>query len=253
MADSAWIESMQKNLSVRNRLDVWELVADSPLCNVIILKVAPSQILLCVGHLLDKMPTHHGFKSTFNKFKLVKRALESMVISDEGASYREDDQDKAKIYSYGSLGKSSTPLHCLAHSLNPRYYSDAWLSEDLARVAPHRDAEISQERIRCFRRLYPNVDDYDKILYEFATQTPLLQSLAFRVLDQLTSSSWLVIGAPTLLSTDQYLDEKTKMWDVGGDEFGTMEDTGFLEFAELSHEPEIETVFLSFSLRIPTS
>ncbi|GJS90853.1 putative reverse transcriptase domain-containing protein [Tanacetum coccineum] len=40
MADSAWIESMQKNLSVRNRLDVWELVADSPLCNVIILKVA---------------------------------------------------------------------------------------------------------------------------------------------------------------------------------------------------------------------
>ncbi|GJV35980.1 hypothetical protein Tco_0806888 [Tanacetum coccineum] len=35
-------------------------------------------------------------------------------------------------------------------------------------------------------------------------------------------------------NTDQYLDEKTKMWDVGGDEFGTMEDTGYLRFAELS-------------------
>ena len=47
-------------------------------------------------------------------------------------------------------------------------------------------------------------------------------------------------------STDQYLDEKTKMWDVGGDEFGTMEDTGFLESAELSlDEPELENVFFS--------
>nr|GEV94910.1 hypothetical protein CTI12_AA172660 [Tanacetum cinerariifolium] len=47
-------------------------------------------------------------------------------------------------------------------------------------------------------------------------------------------------------STDQYLDEKTMMWDVGGDEFGTMEDTGFLEFAKLSFdESELETVFFS--------
>ena len=45
-------------------------------------------------------------------------------------------------------------------------------------------------------------------------------------------------------STDQYLDEKTKMWDVGGDEFGTMEDTRFLELVELAlDEPELETVF----------
>ncbi|GJY64456.1 hypothetical protein Tco_0465916 [Tanacetum coccineum] len=47
-------------------------------------------------------------------------------------------------------------------------------------------------------------------------------------------------------STEQYLDEKTKMWDVGGDEFGTMEDTGFLELAQLSlDEPELESVFFS--------
>ncbi|CAM8975293.1 unnamed protein product [Rhodiola kirilowii] len=30
-------------------------------------------------------------------------------------------------------GKSSTPLHCLAHSLHPRYYSNEWLVEDSAR------------------------------------------------------------------------------------------------------------------------
>ncbi|GJT24412.1 50S ribosomal protein HLP, mitochondrial-like protein [Tanacetum coccineum] len=44
-------------------------------------------------------------------------------------------------------------------------------------------------------------------------------------------------------STQQYMDEKTKMWDVGGDEFGTMEDTGFLELAQLSlDEPDLESV-----------
>ena len=31
------------------------------------------------------------------RFKLVKCALESMVMSDEWASYREDDQDKARF------------------------------------------------------------------------------------------------------------------------------------------------------------
>ncbi|GKB88741.1 hypothetical protein Tco_0961013 [Tanacetum coccineum] len=47
-------------------------------------------------------------------------------------------------------------------------------------------------------------------------------------------------------STEQYLDEKTKMWDVGGDEFGTMEDTCFFELAQLSlDEPELESVFFS--------
>ncbi|KAK9048277.1 hypothetical protein SSX86_032760 [Deinandra increscens subsp. villosa] len=33
--------------------------------------------------------------------------------------------------------KNNTPLYCLAHSLNPRYYCDAWLSVDPARVGPH--------------------------------------------------------------------------------------------------------------------
>ncbi|GJQ91904.1 hypothetical protein Tco_0003043 [Tanacetum coccineum] len=107
-------------------------------------------------------------------------------------------------------------------------------------------------------------------------QTPLLQALAFRVLDQPTSSScseqnWSTYSFVNSLrrnkltpkraedlvfvhnnlrllsrSTEQYLDKKTKMWDVGGDEFGIMEDTGFLELAQLSlDEPELENVFFS--------
>ncbi|KAL9684928.1 hypothetical protein QQ045_022370 [Rhodiola kirilowii] len=55
--------------------------------------------------------------------------------------------------------KSSTPLHCLAHSLHPRYYSQEWLAEDSARKPPHVDDEVSMERRKSsnafslFRRL----------------------------------------------------------------------------------------------------
>ncbi|KAK7300483.1 hypothetical protein RJT34_11327 [Clitoria ternatea] len=317
------------------------------------------------------------------RFKLIRRGLEALVLSEEWASYREDDQGKArfvreKVLSdnwwdqisyilnftepiYGMIRvcdtdkpclhlvyemwdsmiekvkiaiykhedksldaysafyqivhkilvarwtKNSTPLHCLSHSLNPRFYSDVWLHEDATRVPPHQDGEISQERMKCFRRLYPNEDDYDKILDEYASfslktgpfsdinalskmcntdpkkwwanfgaQTKLLQSLAFRVLGQPTSSSccernWSTYSfvhslrrnklAPKraedlvfvhnnlrLLSrnSDQYKDEKTKMWDVGGDEFGNLDDLGYLEFANLSlDEPELESVIFS--------
>ncbi|KAJ9561795.1 hypothetical protein OSB04_006955 [Centaurea solstitialis] len=64
--------------------------------------------------------------------------------------------------------KNNTPLHCLAHSLHLRYYSDARLLEDSTRCAPHRDGEISQEMMKCFRRLFPNDDEYSKVLDEYA-------------------------------------------------------------------------------------
>ncbi|KAK1579040.1 hypothetical protein Q3G72_035113 [Acer saccharum] len=46
--------------------------------------------------------------------------------------------------------KSSTPLHCLAHSLNPRYYSEQWLEEAPRHVAPHQDLEITLERKKMY-------------------------------------------------------------------------------------------------------
>ena len=46
-------------------------------------------------------------------------------------------------------------------------------------------------------------------------------------------------------NNEEYKEPSSKMWDVGGDEFGSMEDTGILEFAELSlDEPELEEEFI---------
>ncbi|CAH1416645.1 unnamed protein product [Lactuca virosa] len=101
-----------------------------------------------------------------------------------------------------------------------QYYSDAWLLEDSTRCAPHRDGEISQERMKCLRRLFPNDDEYSKVLDEYAmfsiksgpfedltriskmaimgpknwwvnfgAQTPFLQTLALRLLGKSSSSS----------------------------------------------------------------
>ncbi|TKW27267.1 hypothetical protein SEVIR_3G246766v4 [Setaria viridis] len=55
--------------------------------------------------------------------------------------------------------KSKTPLHCLAHILNPRYYSVNWIDEVANRVPPHHDAEMSDTRNSCLRRLFPTTDD----------------------------------------------------------------------------------------------
>ncbi|KAL5164740.1 hypothetical protein HKD37_18G049995 [Glycine soja] len=64
--------------------------------------------------------------------------------------------------------KSSTPLHCLAHSLNPRYYSHEWLSEDCNRVPPHQDMGLTRERLKCFKRFFLDVDVRRKVNIEFA-------------------------------------------------------------------------------------
>ncbi|KAL1204457.1 hypothetical protein V5N11_004043 [Cardamine amara subsp. amara] len=191
--------------------------------------------------------------------------------------------------------KNNTPLHCLAHSLNPRFYSEAWLDEDSTRIGPHKDGEVSTERMKCFRRLFPSIEDHTKVMTEYAlfstksgpfedlicisemstmepkfwwanfgAQTPILQTLAFKVLGQPSSSSCAERNWSTysfihslkrnklttsrtqdlvyihnnlrLLSRNagEYNDEKTKTWDVGGDEFDSMEDMGFLEFSNLS-------------------
>lgn len=179
------------------------------------------------------------------RFKLIKRGLQELVISEEWGSYREDDVGKAQtvkelilndiwwdkidrilsftnpiydmlreadtdrptlhliydmwdtmiekvkfsIYrfegkelsedsSFYSVvyqilvdrwNKSNTPLHCLAHSLNPRYYSREWLGdEDSGRVPPHRDMEISNERNNCLRRFFPEENERNKVIVEFA-------------------------------------------------------------------------------------
>ena len=70
-----------------------------------------------------------------------------------------------------------SPLHCLAHSLNPKYYSHDWLnggSGPSRRVPPHMDEEISQGRKTKFRRLLQDRDMLEEVeegFAEFSTAT----------------------------------------------------------------------------------
>ncbi|KAL7189687.1 hypothetical protein ACSBR1_039348 [Camellia fascicularis] len=53
--------------------------------------------------------------------------------------------------------KSNTPLHCIAHSLVPKYYHESWLqggSNGIRRLALHEDEEVSTNRSKCFERLF---------------------------------------------------------------------------------------------------
>ncbi|TXG48662.1 hypothetical protein EZV62_024537 [Acer yangbiense] len=74
--------------------------------------------------------------------------------------------------------KSSTPLHCLAHSLNLRYYSKQWLQEVPGRVPPHQDFEITRERKKCIERYFPNVTERRKVNEEFANFSMFLEDFA---------------------------------------------------------------------------
>lgn len=47
-------------------------------------------------------------------------------------------------------------------------------------------------------------------------------------------------------NSPQYNEQETKMWDVTGDEFGSLDDNGFLDIADLSlDEPDIEADYLN--------
>ncbi|XP_038701981.1 uncharacterized protein LOC119998684 [Tripterygium wilfordii] len=100
--------------------------------------------------------------------------------------------------------KSITPLHCLAHSLNPRYYSEAWLNEDSTRIAPHRDEEISEGRNKCLRKYFPNNEDRKKVNVEFARFSEAMD--VFSEYDSLSDRGaldpkawWCVYGSPAPL------------------------------------------------------
>nr|GFB56188.1 geraniol 8-hydroxylase-like [Tanacetum cinerariifolium] len=75
------------------------------------------------------------------------------------------------------------------------YYSDAWLLEDSTRSAPHRDAEILQERMKCFRRLFPNDDEHSIVLDEY---TKLAQRYGPTFKLKLGSKTHIIVGSSDL-------------------------------------------------------
>ncbi|GJR51057.1 hAT dimerization domain, ribonuclease H-like domain protein [Tanacetum coccineum] len=109
-------------------------------------------------------------------------------------------------------------------------------SEDSPKGLQHRDAEISQERMKCFRRV-----EFFLILTSISmmgtmkpkswwvnigAQTPFLQTLAFRLLGQPTSSSCVERNWSTYAFIHSLRRNKltTSHGDVGGDAFDSMED-----------------------------
>ncbi|PWZ11234.1 hypothetical protein Zm00014a_037905 [Zea mays] len=138
--------------------------------------------------------------------------------------------------------KSNTPLHCLAHSLNPKYYTDAWINEVLNGQAPHNDEEISEMRNACFRSYFSGEEL--KIKLQYANFS--LFGTGFNSFDSIEDRGymepklwWRIHGhsAPELKSGP------SAMWDVGADTFEADFEggAGFLEQADLSlDEPELE-------------
>ncbi|XP_066342489.1 uncharacterized protein [Miscanthus floridulus] len=195
------------------------------------------------------------------RFLMVKRALQSMVISDAWETYRDDNAGTARhvrdkilcrqwwenveyivdftdpIYEMLRMAdtdrpclhliyemwdtmiakvkksKSNTPLICLAHSLNPRYYHEKWISESEGRQPPHKDLDISVQRMKCFRKFFPVLKDLNQVKDEYSRKA------------------------------EDYSTGPTRMWDVGGDGFESLSGVGILEVADLSlDEPEMESV-----------
>ncbi|KAL3019145.1 hypothetical protein AAZX31_05G066300 [Glycine max] len=108
---------------------------------------------------------------------LVYEMWDSMIEKVKNAIYqyeRKEESEGSTFYEVVHFilidrwTKSSTPLHCLAHSLNPRYYSHKWLSEDSNRVPPYQDLELTRERLKYFKRLFLDVDVRRKVNIEFA-------------------------------------------------------------------------------------
>ncbi|KAF8412755.1 hypothetical protein HHK36_000725 [Tetracentron sinense] len=147
--------------------------------------------------------------------KRVFRHEKKNTLTDESKFY--DEMHEVLVRRWN---KSSTPLHCLAHSLNPKYYSNEWLSEGIGRIPPNLDEEISEGRNACFERLFSSVTMLRKVREEYGkfsaaignfgrwealserytinplawwgnhgSNAPTLASLAFRVLGQPCSSS----------------------------------------------------------------
>uniref|UniRef100_A0A7N2KWX4 DUF659 domain-containing protein n=1 Tax=Quercus lobata TaxID=97700 RepID=A0A7N2KWX4_QUELO len=158
---------------------------------------------------------------------LVYEMWDSMIEKVKTAIYRHEGLEDDEYSSFWSVvydilidrwTKNCTPLHCLAHSLNPKYYSIEWLSENPKRISPHRDHEISMERSKCLDRYFEDESELKAVKCEFASFSggrfpspdaltdrwdllplvwwqyhgsafPTLQSLAFKLLGQPCSSS----------------------------------------------------------------
>ncbi|XP_052621227.1 uncharacterized protein LOC128127039 [Lactuca sativa] len=206
---------------------------------------------------------------------LVYEMWDSMIEKVKIEIYKKEKRPTSQISCFYDVvhrilvarwAKNNTPLHCLAHSLHPRLFPN---DDEYSRVL---------DEYAMFSMKNGHFEDLTSISkmatmepknwwVNFGAQTPFLQTLAFRLLGQPSSSScaehnWsiyafihslkrnklttsraqdLVYIHNNLRILSRTLKDDVKMWDVGGDAFDSMEDVGFLEVADLSlDEPDFE-------------
>ncbi|WVZ53028.1 hypothetical protein U9M48_004020, partial [Paspalum notatum var. saurae] len=69
--------------------------------------------------------------------------------------------------------KGNNPLHCMAHSLNPRLYNIQYSlihkhDEGVGCVPPHKDKEVSQIRMQCFKKFFRNPEKLAQVKEEYS-------------------------------------------------------------------------------------
>jgi hypothetical protein len=72
----------------------------------------------------------------------------------------------------------NTPLHTLAHALNPRFYDEDFIAQSNGkRKAPHKDKEVANGVTKAFQRLFP-ASQQTKVREEFACFAAKLEDFA---------------------------------------------------------------------------
>ncbi|KAH1217184.1 hypothetical protein GmHk_13G037891 [Glycine max] len=182
--------------------------------------------------LLALAPTR--FASTIvmlKRFKHLKKGLQEMVISEQWSSYKADDINKAKFVKETLL-------------------DDIWWDKKQVNV---EFANFSGER--------EDFDDIDPLrvrgLIEakswwlvHGAHAPTLQKIALtnKMTSHRAEDLVFVYSNLRLLSKNspQYHQEETKMWEIAGDEFGSLDKNEILEVANLSlDELELEIIFFN--------
>uniref|UniRef100_A0A803M3X6 DUF659 domain-containing protein n=1 Tax=Chenopodium quinoa TaxID=63459 RepID=A0A803M3X6_CHEQI len=210
--------------------------------------------------------------------ELVEGRWDIMVQKVKDAIYKKEgklDYEESTFFNVvkGILSsrwsKGSTLLHSLAHSLNPRFYTEEWLNEVPGRVAPNADNEIFTQRLQCFQKLFQSPDERFKINTEFAIFSQKSEGIFLNIdcmhdMVLMDAKNWWAVMVPKnkltpkraqdlvyihnnlrLLSrrSEEYTKGRSKLWDVGGDEHDNLGEVGILEMTELSlDEPEMENM-----------
>jgi hypothetical protein len=54
------------------------------------------------------------------------------------------------------------------HDGHCRYYTKKWLEEGVGRVPPHKDKEVSQMRMQCFKKFFRNPEELAQVKEEYS-------------------------------------------------------------------------------------